>query len=623
MIASPYDFPIGDNVVSINATDSAGNDAVEEQFTLRILPPVLPDAPVITTADINSNRSMTIGGTAVVDATVRVTFPDLTFQEVTATGGTFSVTSGADMLGGTVSVTATDARGYTSQPATVALFPDYAAPTASITSTQVAPTNAALIPVTVTFSESVTGFASGDVSVAGGAVSNFAGSGASYSFDLSATGDGTITVDIPAGVAQDAAGNDNAAAPQFSILSDQTAPGLTITGIPETFLPGDVFSVVFSFPEAVTGFEASDVTVTGGKLSGFSGSGASYNATVTPDGNNNVTVSVAAGAATDTVGNPSTAASVTGHINSALVAGKQIARFLENRTRSLVQNQPSLTGILSGRQKSTFNAEVTRGFADISIRSGSKVPLWFSLQGSRTEYDDGSGDTAFGLATIGAHAEPRSGVLLGAMVQFDFAEENQVGGVGISGRGWLAGPYLVMQHSEQPLYFEGRLLYGTSHNEISPFGTFTDEFDTERLLAMVAVEGSYETDRLRYFPRLKVSHVAERQLTYADGLSNMVPEQTVSLTEVSAGIDFEMPILLEQEGHLLTWGFAGIWSRLDGNGPASTFIDETDGGRGRINLGYRYDGGDGFIASVDAFADGLGSSSFRTYGMTLGLQARF
>lgn len=270
-----------------------------------------------------------------------------------------------------------------------------------------------------------------------------------------------------------------------------------------------------------------------------------------------------------------------------------------------------------------FSAQVTRGFGDVSVHTGNNGPIWFSLQGSRTEYDDGSGDTAFGLATIGAHAELRSSLLLGGMVQFDFAEEDQGGGVGITGRGWLAGPYVVAQLGEQPLYFEGRLLYGESRNEISPFGTFTDEFDTERLLAMVAVEGSYDTERLRYFPRLQVSHATERQLSYVDGLTNVVPEQRVSLTEVSTGVDFDMPILLDQEGHLLTWGIAGIWSSLDGDGPASSFIDETDGGRARIDLGYRYDGGNGFSASADVFADGLGAGSFRTYGIKLGMQMRF
>ena len=47
----------------------------------------------------------------------------------------------------------------------------------------------------------------------------------------------------------------------------------------------------------MTGFEASDVTVANGTLEELSGSGAVYTAKVTPDGNGDVTVTVAADAA--------------------------------------------------------------------------------------------------------------------------------------------------------------------------------------------------------------------------------------------------------------------------------------------------------------------------------------
>ncbi|MFW2347213.1 MAG: beta strand repeat-containing protein, partial [Wenyingzhuangia sp.] len=57
-------------------------------------------------------------------------------------------------------------------------------PTVSISSTELDPTNANPIPISVSFNEPVTGFVSGDVSVSGGTLSTFAGSGANYSFNL-------------------------------------------------------------------------------------------------------------------------------------------------------------------------------------------------------------------------------------------------------------------------------------------------------------------------------------------------------------------------------------------------------------------------------------------------------
>ena len=50
-----------------------------------------------------------------------------------------------------------------------------------------------------------------------------------YSLNLIPNNSGLITVDIPAGVCADAAGNSNIAATQFSITYDSTSPTVTIT----------------------------------------------------------------------------------------------------------------------------------------------------------------------------------------------------------------------------------------------------------------------------------------------------------------------------------------------------------------------------------------------------------
>ena len=73
------------------------------------------------------------------------------------------------------------------------------------------------ILVTVTFSKPVFGFTVEDIEVANGAVSNFAGSGAVYTFDVTPNARGEVTVDIAAGVATDAEGTDNMAAPTLSL----------------------------------------------------------------------------------------------------------------------------------------------------------------------------------------------------------------------------------------------------------------------------------------------------------------------------------------------------------------------------------------------------------------------
>ena len=73
------------------------------------------------------------------------------------------------------------------------------------------------ISLTSTFSVPVSGFTRDDINVANGTVSNFAGSGAVYTFDVTPDGIGEVTVDIAAGVARDADGNGNEAASRFSL----------------------------------------------------------------------------------------------------------------------------------------------------------------------------------------------------------------------------------------------------------------------------------------------------------------------------------------------------------------------------------------------------------------------
>ena len=77
---------------------------------------------------------------------------------------------------------------------------------------------------TATFSESVSNFVVGDITVTGTAnggspeVSNFAGSGTTYTFDvIQGSSDGTVSVSIAAGVATDAAGNENTVSNTYTL----------------------------------------------------------------------------------------------------------------------------------------------------------------------------------------------------------------------------------------------------------------------------------------------------------------------------------------------------------------------------------------------------------------------
>ena len=183
---------------------------------------------------------------------------------------------------------------------------DNVAPTVTITSSAGDPTNVTPIPVTITFSESVTGFIVGDIGVVNGSVGTFAGSGTTYTANINPTGAGTVTVSVAANVAIDAATNSNTIATNLTRVFDNVAPTVVITSSAADPTSVSPIPVTITFSESVTGFIAGDITVTNGTAGNFAESGTTYTANITPSGAGTVTVSVAASKATDAATNPNT-----------------------------------------------------------------------------------------------------------------------------------------------------------------------------------------------------------------------------------------------------------------------------------------------------------------------------
>ena len=224
-----------------------------------------------------------------------------------AASGTVTV----DIPAGAAEDDAGDESAAASRFSIAAELADTTAPTVTISTAASAPVNG---PFTVifTFSEDVTGFELTDLVVGNGSSSTLQGDGASYTATITPAASGTVTVDVPAGAASDGAGNPSAAARQFSIAAeltavDEVAPTVTITG-PATEPVIGPFSITVIFSEPVTGFELEDLVVGNGAASELEGNGARYTATVIPTAAGPVTVDIAAGAAEDSAGNPSTAA---------------------------------------------------------------------------------------------------------------------------------------------------------------------------------------------------------------------------------------------------------------------------------------------------------------------------
>ncbi|WP_417487133.1 choice-of-anchor D domain-containing protein [Maricaulis sp.] len=208
----------------------------------------------------------------------------------------------------TVSVTLTDPSGNAAAAVTDTADLDLTGPTPAITTGAADPVSGAF-SASIDFGEAVTGFALGDIDVANGAASAFTDAGAGlYPATITPAGDGPVTVDVAAGVAQDGAGNDNTAATQFSITNDETAPSVALSG-PTDDQTG-TFTVTAVFSESVTGLGLADFSATNATASNLTGSGTNYTVDMTPTATGTVTVNLPGNVAQDAAGNGNTAAVV-------------------------------------------------------------------------------------------------------------------------------------------------------------------------------------------------------------------------------------------------------------------------------------------------------------------------
>ena len=77
----------------------------------------------------------------------------------------------------------------------------------------------------------------------------------------------TAQIQVLAGGWSDASGNAGTASSTLSITEDTKAPTVVVSASSTTLAVGQTDTITFAFSEAVTGFDLSDVSVTGGTLS--------------------------------------------------------------------------------------------------------------------------------------------------------------------------------------------------------------------------------------------------------------------------------------------------------------------------------------------------------------------
>ena len=309
---------------------------------------------------------------------------------------------------------------------------------------------------------------------------------------------------------------------------------------------------------------------------------------------------------------------------------KPVGDNLTARATTLLNNFPNLSSFLNqdgttpgGSSGFTFKATNGRLTLDGGFVRDS---VWGEIAGSNTRSE--SGDTRFVLGSFGIHRRYSERFLAGTMLQIDLADHNLDGLGSIDGTGWLAGPYFAARHGTWPLYFEGRLLYGQSDNDIR----FNDlalgqtmrvgSFDTTRLLAQLRIKGeialSDRDEGPRLIPYADTRWFEDRAAAFTDSIGTRIPGQTVSISQLELGSNVEVPIALSHGAMTFTGGLGLVYSKTEGD-----YIPSVSRSRGRGEIGFSYGLADNVRIDFESFYDGIGTSGYEGYGLSLNAEIKF
>jgi hypothetical protein len=115
---------------------------------------------------------------------------------------------------------------------------------------------------------------------------------------------GVLTVKL-----SDTAGNISSASTSVTLVSDYVLPTIQLSSSRSTIIAGQTATITATLSEASSNFTNSDISATGGVVSGFTGSGTTYSFVFTPTSSSTapMSIQVLAGVFSDAVGNLNTA----------------------------------------------------------------------------------------------------------------------------------------------------------------------------------------------------------------------------------------------------------------------------------------------------------------------------
>ena len=606
--------PILDGNVTVDVTANVATDAAGNGNAAATTPFVVEYDITSPTTTISSSVTDPTNGNFTVDITFSENVNGFIASGITVGNGSVTSLTGSGMnytatiaptADGNVTVdvganVATDDASNGNLAATqFSVEYDTTGPTATISSSVTDPTNGNFA-VSIVFSEDVADFVANDITVGNGSVTALTGSGMNYSATIAPTADGTVTVDVGANVATDAAGNGNTAATQFSVEYDTTGPTATISSSVTDPTNGN-FTVSIVFSEIVADFVANDITVGNGSVTALTGSGMNYSATIAPAADGNVTVDVGANVATDAAGNGNTAAtqfsveydttgptatissSVTdptnGNFTVSIVFSEVVADFVANDITVGNGSVTALTG--SGMNYSATIAPAADGNVTVDVFAGVATDAAGNGNTAATQFSV-EYDTTGPTATISSSVtDPTNGnftvsIVFSEIVADFVANDITVGNGSVtaltgSGMNYSATIAPAADGNVTVDVFAG-VATDAAGNGNTAATQFSVEYDTTRPTATISSSVTDPTNG-----NFTVSIVFSEIV--ADFVANDITVGNGSVTALTgSGMNYSATIAPAADGNVTVDVFAGVATDAAGNGntAATQFSVEYD-----------------------------------------------
>jgi hypothetical protein len=308
------------------------------------------------------------------------------------------------------------------------------------------------------------------------------------------------------------------------------------------------------------------------------------------------------------------------------LGASSVSRFDEVDHATAGSGGMSFAASLSQIRRDAARAQMEKDRMALGAGDGGTLPaalaiaspwdVWAEGRFSGFNNDAGNldGKGRVGLLFVGSYYRITPDMIMGALVQFDWAEdETGLLASKVNGTGWMAGPYLSARVFEN-IYLDLRAAWGRSSNDIDVAAT-TGSFDTSRWLVKGTVAGNWLFDCWRITPSAELAYVTESQDSFTNSAGVLVPGQDVSLGRLQFGP--EVGYRFAHTAATIIEPFAAIKGVWDFDNPNVQVIDGITVGPG--NFWGRLEGGlsimtvSGWYVRGLASWDGVGSSDYNGY----------